>query len=60
MIKKETTIVEKSLFITAIALFALIIAIVTDAPEAMFVGILLIVVTLSVITVYLIEKEDKE
>jgi len=56
MIKNKTTIAEKSLFLTSIALFAVIIAVMIDLPDTIFIGILLIAFVLSTITVHLIEK----
>jgi len=57
MIKNTTTIAEKSLFLTAIALFAVVIAVVIDIPDIMFIGILLIAFILLAIAVPLLEKE---
>ena len=59
MIKSTTTIAGKSLFITAIAFLALIIAVMINIPDAVFIGILLTSMTSSAITAYLIEKETR-
>ena len=56
----RTTIAEKSLFLTAVALFAVVVAVFIDLPDAVFISILLIAEVSSAITVYLAEKEDDD
>ena len=46
------------MFLTSIALFAVITAVMIDLPDTIFIGILLIAFVLLTLTVHLIEKED--